>query len=190
MWNANCSTRGRKDPQVIQTRSLNHEDAAMGSRSRVPVGEFARLANVQYTFYASGVTESYAQEGTAVFSFSNDGSSLSITLTDTVDPTTAVLSSITGLQVRALGRADQHVAHIGQRRASRRLHELVESVSARRRVAAVRVGNGGDGQRRLARRRLRRQFVLVPAVRNRQCELCPAATVSVTRRAIRCSSAL
>ena len=55
------------------------------------------LANVQYTFYASGVTESYAQQGTAVFSFSNDGSSLSITLTDTVDPTTAVLSSITGL---------------------------------------------------------------------------------------------
>ena len=55
-------------------------------------------ANVQYTFYASGVTESYAQEGTALFSFSNDGSSLSITLTDTVDPTAAILSSITGLQ--------------------------------------------------------------------------------------------
>ena len=55
-------------------------------------------ANVQYTFYASGVTESYSQEGTAVFNFSNDGSSLSITLTDTVDPTTSVLSSITGLQ--------------------------------------------------------------------------------------------
>jgi hypothetical protein len=55
-------------------------------------------ANVQYTFYASGVTESYSQQGTAVFNFSNDGSSLSITLTDTVDPTAAVLSSITGLQ--------------------------------------------------------------------------------------------
>ena len=57
-------------------------------------------ANVQYTFYASGVTESYSQEGTAVFNFANDGSSLSITLTDTVDPTAAVLSSITGLQFR------------------------------------------------------------------------------------------
>ncbi|MGC1816251.1 MAG: PEP-CTERM sorting domain-containing protein [Casimicrobiaceae bacterium] len=55
-------------------------------------------ANVQYTFYASGVTESYSQQGTAVFSFANDGSSLSITLNDTVAPTTAVLSSITGLQ--------------------------------------------------------------------------------------------
>ena len=55
-------------------------------------------ANVQYTFYASGVTESYSQQGTALFSFSNDGSSLSITLTDTVDPTAAILSSITGLQ--------------------------------------------------------------------------------------------
>jgi hypothetical protein len=55
-------------------------------------------ANVQYTYYASGVTESYSQQGTAVFSFANDGSSLSITLTDTVDPTAAILSSITGLQ--------------------------------------------------------------------------------------------
>lgn len=56
------------------------------------------FANVQYTFYASGVTESYSQQGTALFSFANDGSSLSITLNDTVVPTIAVLSSITGLQ--------------------------------------------------------------------------------------------
>lgn len=55
------------------------------------------LANVQYTFYASGVTEDYSQQGTALFNFSNDGSSLSITLTDTVAPTTAILSEITGL---------------------------------------------------------------------------------------------
>ena len=55
-------------------------------------------ASVQYTFYANGVTESYAQQGTALFSFSNDGSSLSITLTDTVDPTAAILSSITGIR--------------------------------------------------------------------------------------------
>ena len=55
-------------------------------------------ANVQYTFYASGVTESYSQQGMALFNFSNDGSSLSVTLADTVDPTAAVLSSITGLQ--------------------------------------------------------------------------------------------
>lgn len=56
------------------------------------------LANVQYNFYADGVTESYAQQGRAVFDFSNDGSSLSITLTDLVAPTAAVLSSITGIE--------------------------------------------------------------------------------------------
>ena len=54
-------------------------------------------ANVEYTFYANGVTESYAQQGLAVFSFANDGSSLAITLTDTVDPTTAIQSEISGL---------------------------------------------------------------------------------------------
>lgn len=56
------------------------------------------MANVQYKFYADGVTEDFSQQGTALFSFSNDGSALSITLTDTVQPTPAVLSSITGLQ--------------------------------------------------------------------------------------------
>ena len=56
------------------------------------------IANVQYKFYADGVTEDFSQQGTALFSFSNDGSALSITLTDTVQPTAAVLSSITGLQ--------------------------------------------------------------------------------------------
>jgi PEP-CTERM motif-containing protein len=55
-------------------------------------------ANVTYNFSASGVTENYAQQGTAVFNFSNDGSSLSITLNDTVNPTAAILSEITGLQ--------------------------------------------------------------------------------------------
>ena len=55
-------------------------------------------ANVVYTFAANGVTESYAQQGTAVFNFSNDGSALSITLTDTVNPTAAILSEISGLQ--------------------------------------------------------------------------------------------
>jgi hypothetical protein len=54
-------------------------------------------ANIQYTFYASGVTENYAQQGLAVFNFSDDGSSLSITLTDTVSPTAAIESEISGL---------------------------------------------------------------------------------------------
>src|SRR4030095_378211 len=54
-------------------------------------------ANIQYTFYASGVTESYAQQGTAIFSFATDGSSLSITLINTVNPTSAIQSEISGL---------------------------------------------------------------------------------------------
>jgi len=54
-------------------------------------------ANVVYTFYASGVTENYAQQGSAVFSFSNDGSSLSVTLANTLNPTAAIQSEITGL---------------------------------------------------------------------------------------------
>lgn len=55
------------------------------------------VANVQYNYYASGVTESYAQQGMAVFDFSNDGSTLSLTLTDLVAPTAGILSSISGL---------------------------------------------------------------------------------------------
>ena len=54
-------------------------------------------ANVEYTFYANGVTESYAQQGMATFNFANDGSSLAITLTDTVSPTAAIQSEISGL---------------------------------------------------------------------------------------------
>jgi len=56
------------------------------------------FANVVYTFNANGFTENYAQQGTAVFNFSNDGSALSITLTDTVNPTAAILSEISGIQ--------------------------------------------------------------------------------------------
>jgi len=54
-------------------------------------------ATVTYTFMADGFTESYAQQGSAVFVFSDDGSSLSITLTDTVSPTESIQSEISGL---------------------------------------------------------------------------------------------
>jgi hypothetical protein len=54
-------------------------------------------ATVQYTFYANGVTENYAQQGEAIFSFSNDGSTLSITLINTLSPTAAIQSEISGL---------------------------------------------------------------------------------------------
>ena len=51
----------------------------------------------QTVYAANGVTENYSQQGKAVFNFSNDGTSLSITLIDTVNPTSGALSSITGL---------------------------------------------------------------------------------------------
>jgi hypothetical protein len=54
-------------------------------------------ASVDYTFYASGITENYAQQGTAFLSFADDGSSLSITLTITLSPTAAIQSQLTGL---------------------------------------------------------------------------------------------
>jgi len=54
-------------------------------------------ANVTYTFTADGVTVGVAQQGTALFDFSNDGSMLSITLTDNVDPTSMIASELDGL---------------------------------------------------------------------------------------------
>ena len=53
-------------------------------------------ANVTYTFTADGVTDSKAQQGTAVFVFSDDGSQLALTLTDNVDPTSFIASELDG----------------------------------------------------------------------------------------------
>jgi hypothetical protein len=53
-------------------------------------------ANVTYTFTADGVTDGKAQQGTAVFVFSDDGSQLSLTLTDNVDPTAFIVSELDG----------------------------------------------------------------------------------------------
>ena len=58
---------------------------------------YASATTIDYTFYASGVTENYAQQGMAVFSFADDGSTLSITLTNTESPTAAIQSEISGL---------------------------------------------------------------------------------------------
>jgi hypothetical protein len=56
----------------------------------------AASADVTYTFTADGVTDGTAQQGTAVFVFSNDGSQLSITLTDNVNPTSFIASELDG----------------------------------------------------------------------------------------------
>ena len=53
-------------------------------------------ASVTYTFTADGVTDSNAQQGTAVFVFSDDGSQLALTLTDNVNPTSFIASELDG----------------------------------------------------------------------------------------------
>jgi PEP-CTERM motif-containing protein len=53
-------------------------------------------ATVTYTFTANGVTDSVAQQGTALFEFADNGSSLKLTLTDNVDPTSFIASELDG----------------------------------------------------------------------------------------------
>lgn len=53
-------------------------------------------ASMMYTFAADGVTDGKAQEGTAVFVFSDDGSTLALTLTDNVNPTAYIASELDG----------------------------------------------------------------------------------------------
>jgi hypothetical protein len=62
------------------------------------LGSAAASANVVYTFSAAGFTENVAMQGTARFDFSNDARTLTLTLTDNVDPTQYVLSEISGLR--------------------------------------------------------------------------------------------
>jgi hypothetical protein len=54
-------------------------------------------ATVEYTFVADGVTNSVSQQGTAKFVFSDDATSLTITLTDNVNPTSFIASELDGL---------------------------------------------------------------------------------------------
>jgi hypothetical protein len=53
-------------------------------------------ANMLQTFTADGVTNSTAQQATATFDFSNDGTSLILTLTDDVTPTSKIASLLDG----------------------------------------------------------------------------------------------
>jgi hypothetical protein len=61
------------------------------------LGATTASATVTYTFVADGVTNSVSQQGTAVFAFSDDATSLSITLTDNVNPTAFIASELDGL---------------------------------------------------------------------------------------------
>ena len=61
------------------------------------LGASAASATVTYTFVADGVTNSVSQQGTAVFAFSDDATSLTITLTDNVNPTAFIASELDGL---------------------------------------------------------------------------------------------
>jgi PEP-CTERM motif len=63
----------------------------------------ATSALISYTFVADGVTESVAQQGTAVFTFDTANlSAFTITLTDNVNPTTFIQSELTGLSFSLL----------------------------------------------------------------------------------------
>jgi PEP-CTERM motif len=59
----------------------------------------ATVASVTYTWTADGITESVAQQATAVFNFSSRDS-LTITLTNNVAPTTFITSEVDGLLFR------------------------------------------------------------------------------------------
>ncbi len=61
------------------------------------LGATTASATVEYTFVADGVTNSVSQQGTAKFAFSDDATSLTITLTDNVDPTSLIASELDGL---------------------------------------------------------------------------------------------
>ena len=85
----------RLQPQGIKTvitMSIRKLLAAVG----FALAASAASADVTYTFTADGVTDGTAQQGTAVFVFSNDGSQLSITLTDNVNPTSFIASELDG----------------------------------------------------------------------------------------------
>jgi len=60
------------------------------------VAASAASATVTYVFTADGVTDNTAQQGTATFEFSDDGSSLVLTLSDDVDPTAKIASLLDG----------------------------------------------------------------------------------------------
>ena len=61
------------------------------------LGATTASATVEYTFVADGMTNSVSQQGTAKFVFSDDATSLTITLTDNVNPTSFIASELDGL---------------------------------------------------------------------------------------------
>ena len=77
---------------MVKTMSIPKVLAAVG----LALAASCASANVTYTFTADGVTDSKAQQGTAVFVFSDDGSQLALTLTDNVDPTSFIASELDG----------------------------------------------------------------------------------------------
>ena len=77
---------------MVKTMSIRKVLVAFGLACAVSCAS----ANVTYTFTADGVTDSKAQQGTAVFVFSDDGSQLWLTLTDNVTPTSFIASELDG----------------------------------------------------------------------------------------------
>ena len=73
-----------------------HKLATLLFGSTLAVASVGASANVIYTFIADGVTESVAQQATARFDFAN-ANTLTLTLTDNVDPTAFLMSELSGL---------------------------------------------------------------------------------------------
>lgn len=65
----------------------------------IAVAGTATGTSVMWTFTANGVTDSFSQQGTAVFTWAdvNNPNSFTLTLTDNVSPTANILSELDGL---------------------------------------------------------------------------------------------
>jgi len=77
---------------TVKTMSIRRTLMAIG----LAAVAMSASANMVQTFTADGVTNSTAQQATATFDFSNDGTSLILTLTDDVTPTSKIASLLDG----------------------------------------------------------------------------------------------
>lgn len=73
----------------------------------------ASAAPISYTFNADGITDVASQAGTAVFTFSEDMSTLTIDLTNNTSPTALIRSELDGLTFSLSAAAGASLASVG-----------------------------------------------------------------------------
>ena len=100
----------------------------------------AAIANVIYTWTADGVTESVAQQATAIFNFSSKDS-LTITLTNNVAPTASITSEVDGLVWSLTSAPATATLAVSIRAIRHRLHFRRHALPAGRRLDALRLGH-------------------------------------------------